>query len=196
MLFLLFYISYNQLFISICNSKSTITFCPALKIGIISWFLHPYRWCYFNIFYKISQWNAGMQVWQDMDVIFNAIYLIEGAVFIFDNAPDVFVEIFLVVWINYRSMVFCTEDNVIKNLPVTTHIKYFLFNPSGVAGYCPIFLAPSFTGGYCSSTPPGLRVTAWYSWPPALLEVIVVRPLRGCVLLHDIRSPQLCWRLL
>jgi hypothetical protein len=83
-----------------------------------------------------------MQVRQDMDVILRAIYLIEDAILIFDNAPDILVEIFLMIWVNYRHVIFRTEDDVVEDLTMTAHIHIFLFNPCGVAGYDAYCIAP------------------------------------------------------
>ena len=62
-----------------------------------------------------------MKVTNNMNVIFNAINSEKLTVFIFQNAPDVFVEFDISGAVEYFFVVFSMKSKMVKDLTVTSH---------------------------------------------------------------------------
>lgn len=60
-----------------------------------------------------------------MDVISRAIDLIESAIFIFNDAPDVLIKFYFVIYIDCGLTIFSAKYDVIVDLTVTAHGIYF-----------------------------------------------------------------------
>ncbi len=57
-----------------------------------------------------------MEVGEDVQMVFGAIDAIQFSIVVFDNAPNVLVQFFAVLFHNCGFTIFCGENNLVKNL--------------------------------------------------------------------------------
>ena len=82
-----------------------------------------------------------------MDVVLHPIYLVQYALSVGNNSPNIFIQAFLLVWGNRVFPVVGAKYDVIKYLSVAVHDMN-----------CFLFLPPVKTEGYLRKTPTELPV--------------------------------------
>ena len=114
-----------------------------------------------DVLYQRSKGYGRMQMSNDVQMIFYAIDAIEMAVFVFQDAPDVFEE-FLPVWIGEGSFpVLCGEHDLVEDLGVGTH-GFFSF--------------PSVSPMVIRIHPPSADGSSDFFYPLISSEVIHIQP--------------------
>ena len=66
-----------------------------------------------------------MQIREDMNVVSNAINSVQVAIVLTNKSRNVLVELFALLFGYCWLPVFCTKDNLIDNLTITTHDSKF-----------------------------------------------------------------------
>ena len=57
-----------------------------------------------------------------MNMVFHTVNPVKFTVLVFDDAPDVFIQIFAIGFFDRCLSVFCSKNNVIEDLAVTAYV--------------------------------------------------------------------------
>lgn len=108
----------NHRFIAPRVGEGSIAIGPPLEQRKLPVLLEPDGGCGFNVAHVISQSDAGVQIGEHVDVILHAIDAIEKAMFVFNDAGYVSIQLIAMLRGKGRLPVFGTEDDVIQDLSV------------------------------------------------------------------------------
>jgi hypothetical protein len=101
--------------------KGAVAILPVGKSGKQAAFFHPATAPQFNVFDVAGKRKRGMQVGEDVQVVFGAINAIKSRMFLLDYAPDIFIKAFLMLFCKGSFTMFGGEDKVIEDLFVGAH---------------------------------------------------------------------------
>jgi len=118
MFFLIFDIIYDHIFFPDRICKRAITFLPTAKQRKFARFFHPDIGSNFYVFYIIGDTKGRMQIRKYMNVIRHPVNPVQLTFFIFNQSPNVFVQIFFIICINCCFTVFGAKYNLIIYLTV------------------------------------------------------------------------------
>ena len=106
-------------------------------------------------------------------MVFHTIDTQKRTVLVFDDAPDVAIQLFAIDKWQCFSTILCAEDNMIKNLTKTAHR---LLRPGG-ATRMRGGVSPGYVGGYRHCVPSGRFV---FQFSPLGNLLLVLRSCRYC----------------
>lgn len=121
MFFLPFDVFNHRVFVTVRDRECAVTLLPMIEAGENVVLFNPTAGADFDVFYQIGQRNGGMNLGQNMDMIFHAADSVKMAIFIFQNAPGVAEKVITFVGEEHTLPVLRREDDVVINLGERGH---------------------------------------------------------------------------